>query len=160
VDNKPRLPGRIALSWKEVAVALFILGFFLRFCLPALRVRFALDEMMNMYWYWSAGIWRVGCAGLTFSNSVIRPMGALHYTAYVKTFGFNPVPVNIFRLAVLAVNAIVFFRLATRITGMRLTAAMATVAIAYHANLGNIAYVGSFIYDAFCGGFYFSALLY
>jgi hypothetical protein len=160
VRSEPRLANRIAHQWKEAIVALFILGFFLHFCLPALRVRFALDEMMNMYRYWAVGIWRVGWASLTFSNSVIRPMGALYYTLLFKMFGFNPLPFNVFRLAVLVVNTTVFFWLAARITGMRLIAAMATVVVAYHAELSNIAYVGSFIYDAFCGGFYFAALLY
>src|ERR1700674_4700173 len=100
-ESKPRLANRIAQRWREVIAAFFVLGFFLYFCLRALQVRFALDEMMNMYWYWSAGIWRVGWAALTFSNSVIRPMGALYYLLLFKMFGFNPLPFNVFRLTVL-----------------------------------------------------------
>jgi hypothetical protein len=159
-ETKPQLANRIARRWKEAVVALFILGFFFYFCAHALQVRFALDEMMNMYWYWSPGLWKLGWAALTFSNSVIRPMGALYYLLLFKMFGFNPLPYNVFRLAVLAVNALIFFWLAARISRSRVAAAMATFVVAYHGDIGNIAYVGSFIYDAFCGGFYFSALLY
>jgi hypothetical protein len=159
-ESKPRLANRVAQRWKEVFVGLFILGFFVYFCAPALYVRFAADEMMNMYWYWSPGLWKLGWAAVTFSNSVIRPMGALYYLVLFKIFGFNPLPYNVFRLAVLAVNALIYFRLAARISGSRVAAATATFVIAYHGDIGNIAYVGSFIYDAFCGGFYFSALLY
>jgi hypothetical protein len=159
-ESKPQLANRIAQRWREAVVALFILSFFLHFCAHALRVRFALDEMMNMYWYWKPGLWRLGWASLTFSNSVIRPMGALYYLLLFKIFGFNPLPFDIFRLAVLVFNALIFFWLAARISGSRAAAATATFVVAYHADIGNIDYVGSFIYDAFCGGFYFSALLY
>ena len=159
-ESKPRLANRIAQRWREVIAALFVLCFFLYFCEHALHVRFALDEMMNMYWYWSAGIWRVGWAALTFSNSVIRPMGALYYLLLFKMFGFNPLPFNVFRLTVLAVNALLFFWLAARISRSRVAAATATFVVAYHGDIGNIAYVGSFIYDALCGGFFFAALLY
>ena len=158
--STPRLANRIARRWQEAIVALFILGFFLHFCAHALYMRFALDEPMNMYRYWVPGIWKVGWASLTFSNSVIRPMGSLYYVLLFKMFGFNPLPFNAVRLAVVAVDALIFFFLAARISGSRMVAALATVFIAYHADLGNIAYVGSFIYDALCGGFYFAALLY
>jgi hypothetical protein len=87
-------------------------------------------------------------------------MGALYYLPLFKMFGFNPLPFNVFRLTVLAVNSLIFFCLAARISRSRVAAATATFVVAYHGDIGNIAYVGSFIYDALCGGFYFSALLY
>jgi hypothetical protein len=159
-ESRPRVLNHIARRWQEAAVALFIFGFFLYFCAHALRVRFALDEMMNMYWYWKPSLWKLGWSMVTFSNSVIRPMGAVYYLVLFKIFGFHPLPYNVFRLAVLVFNALIFFWLAARISGSRVAAAIATFVVAYHGDIGNIAYVGSFIYDAFCGGFYFCALLY
>src|SRR5438093_6846930 len=83
-EHKPPVANLPAQRWPEAIVALLILGFFLRFCWHALYVRFALDEMMNMYRHWEPGIWKTGWAGLTFSNSVIRPMGALYYMPLFK----------------------------------------------------------------------------
>ena len=158
--DKSRLADALSQRWPEAVLALCVWGSFLYFCLPALKVRFAADEMMNMYRHWEPGIWKLALANLTFSNDVIRPMGALYYMPLFKIFGFDPMPFNVVRLAVLAVNIYIFFWLAARITGSRMTAALAAVVVAYHASLSNIAYVGSFIYDVLCGGFYFSALLY
>lgn len=144
----------------SAVLALFVLGYFLYFSLPALNVRFAADEMMNMYRHWEPGIGKLVSANFTFSNDVIRPMGALYYMPLFRIFGFDPFPFNFARLSILAINTYIFFWLAARITGSRLAAALAAVVVAYQANLSNLAYVGSFIYDALCGGFYFSALLY
>src|SRR5260370_3277424 len=150
--SKPRPASRIAQRWREAIVALFILGFFLHFCLHALYVRFAADEMMNMFWYWEPGAWKLVWANLTFSNSIIRPMAAFYYLPLFKMFGFNPLPFNAVRLALLAGNASLFYCLAARISGLRMVGALATVFIAYHADLGNIAYIGSPLFDAFFGG--------
>src|SRR6266404_994362 len=121
--NHRRLVHRIARRWPEVIMGSLIVGFFIHFCSRALYGRFALDEMMNMYWYWEPGIWKVGWANLTFSNSVIRPLGALYYVPLFKMFGFNPLPFNAFRLVILGINALIFFWLAARISGSRRVAA-------------------------------------
>jgi hypothetical protein len=160
VESKQRLPNRKSQRWAEGVVLFIFVVYFIHFCRQALNARFALDEMMNMYRHWEPGLWRLGLANITFSNYVIRPMGALYYMPLFKIFGFNPLPFNVVRIAIIAVNAFIFFRLAAHISESRRVAATATFVVAYHALIGNIVYVGSFIYDALCGGFYFSALLY
>jgi hypothetical protein len=159
-EGKQPVPNRIAHHWTEGVVLIVMVVYFVHFCRQALHVRFALDEMMNMYRHWEPDTWKLALANLTFSNDVIRPMAALYYLPLFKIFGFNPLPFNIVRLAIIAVDAFIFFRLAAHLSGSRMAAAMATFVVAYHAEIGNIVYVGSFIYDALCGGFYFAALFY
>src|SRR5260370_8256912 len=109
--SKPRPASRIAQRWREAIVALFILGFFLHFCLHALYVRFAADEMMNMFWYWEPGAWKLVWANLTFSNSIIRPMAALYYLLLFKMFGFNPLSLNPVRPALFPSHPSPFYHL-------------------------------------------------
>ena len=161
IDKTNQRPAtRLHRGWTGAVVAASVGAFFFYFAGPALRVRFALDEPMNMYRCWQPGLWQVIWANLTFSNSVIRPMGVLYYLPLFQLFGFNPLPFNVVRLAILSLNTAIFYFLAARITNSRGIAALAAFPVAYHAGMANLSYVGSFIYDVLCGGFYFSALLY
>ncbi len=143
-----------------IAVALLILGFFLHFTIPALRVRFGPDEMMNLYTYWAPGGWSVVKANFTFWSTFNRPMGALYYLTLFSTAGFTPWPYNALRIAILLANTILFYLLAVRILPSRWSAAFATLVVAYHAEMSNLAYNGAFIYDVLCAFFYFAAVLY
>jgi hypothetical protein len=116
--------------------------------------------MHNLYSSWIPPVWRLVIAQCTFWGKFVRPMGALYYRPLFVFFGLNPVPFTIVRTLVLLVNTVIFLRLALRITRSAWVAVLASFPVAYHANLGNLAYDGAFIYDVLCGAFYFSALLY
>jgi hypothetical protein len=147
-------------KWTTAIIAILIVGFFLYFSAPAMTERFAADEMMNLHHYWQAGAWQAIWAAVTFSQKVSRPMGALYYLAGYRLFHLNPAPFNAVRLAILLFNVFLFYQLADRITKSKPAAALASLPVAYHASLSNLAYDGAFIFDALCGTFYFAALLY
>jgi hypothetical protein len=146
--------------WLEVIIAFLIAGFFVRFTMGAMRVRFFPDELMNMFYYWTQGGWKTVLANVTFWSTFYRPMGALYYLLPFELFGLNPWAFDALRLILVGLTALLFYWLAARISGSRLIAAAATVPAAYHAGMPHLAYQGSFIYDVLCAGFYFTALLF
>ncbi len=116
--------------------------------------------MRNLYSYWNPPLGKVVLSAFVFWNKFIRPMGALYYLPIYHWFGLNPVPFTLIRNFLLLVNTIIFYRLADCVGRSWRIAVLAAFPIAYHSNLGNLAYDGAFIYDVLCGGFFFGALLY
>ena len=141
--------------------AIVILGvFFIVFHVRAVEAYFAQDEMMNIFQYWNPPWWKVVLADLAFWSKFVRPMGALYYLPLYEMFGLNPLPYNLVRLLLLAVNTALFYLLAKRISRSWWTATIAALPVAYHAGMAFLAYRGSFIFDILCAGFYFTAILY
>ena len=140
--------------------AVMIAAFFWAFQKRVLKAHFGPDEMMNIYGVWNPPLWKVFLANLTFWSKFVRPMAGAYYIPLFHFFNLNPVPYNITRIAMLAVNTLLFYKLARSIAGSWWVAVLASFPIAYHAGLGNLAFDGAFIYDALCGGFFFVALLY
>jgi hypothetical protein len=144
----------------RVVTALLIAAFFWAFQARAVKSHFGPDELMNIYSYWHAPLWRVLLANLTFWSAFVRPMAAAYYLPLFHWFGLNPAPYGWVRIGLLALNTILFYNLALRLSRSWWVANLASLPVAYQANLGNLSYNGAFIYDILCGGFYFAALLY
>ena len=142
------------------ASALAVTTFFVATSWHAVYVHFSSDEMMNIYWYWEPGAWRVILANVLFWRKLIRPMGGLYYLPLFHTFNFNPWPYTVVRLALLLLDSLLLVRLATRLTGSIPAATLAVIAVTYHPDLASLTHKGSFIYDVLCAAFYFSAVLY
>lgn len=141
---------------------LFILlfAFFAFFHAQVPRAHFRLDEMANLYGHWRTPTWKTGLAVLAVWTKVVRPMGAIYYLPLYRLFGLDPAPFGAVRIALLFANTVLFWRLAARIGRSEWIAILAAFPVAYHADLGNLAYQGAFVYDILCGGFFFAALLY
>lgn len=137
-----------------------LLAFFCLFHAHVLKSDFGRDELRNLYSYWNPPLGKVVLSDLVFWNKFVRPMGAIYYLPLYHWFGLNPVPFTVVRNLILLANTVVFYQLARHLGRSSWIAALATFPIAYHSNLGNLAYDGAFIYDVLCGGFYFAALLY
>ncbi|MBZ5593870.1 MAG: hypothetical protein LAP39_16650 [Acidobacteriia bacterium] len=144
----------------ETTAALAVAIFFLRVSWRAVYVHLSSDEMMNIYWYWEPGAWKVAAAHILFWRPMIRPMGGLYYLPLFHTFGFNPWPYTAARLAILLFVSLLLVRLGARLTGSLTSATLAVMVVAYHPELVSLTHNGSFIYDILCAGFYFGALLY
>jgi hypothetical protein len=145
--------------WPAVTAALAVAGFFLSFSLRAVDVHFSSDEVMNIYWYWEPGAWRVLWANIVWCK-IIRPMGGVYYLPLFHLFGFNPWPYTVVRLAVLLFVSLLLLRLGKRLTGSTTAAALAVMLVTYHSELVSLTHSGSCIYDVLCGGFCFGALVY
>jgi hypothetical protein len=116
--------------------------------------------MMNIHWYWEAGVAKTLRAQIAPWLPPIRPMGAIYYWPLFKIYGLNPLPFNIVRIVLLFAAACAFYVVAFRLSGSIAAAGLASMAIAYHGEVGAALYEGSFIYDVLCALFFFAALAY
>jgi len=144
----------------EVVAVMTVAIFFLRVSWRAIYVHLSSDEMMNIYWYWEPGAWKVVLANVLLWRKIIRPMGGLYYLPLFHTFDFNPWPYTVVRLAMLLFVSLLLVWLAARLTGSLIAATVAVMVVAYHPALVCLTHNGSFIYDILCAGFFFGALLY
>jgi hypothetical protein len=152
--------GQQKLSGLDAVCVGLLLAYFLHFALPALRAGFGEDEMMNLYLYWLAGPFKSIQANICFWWTFPRPAGALYYLPLYHFFSLNPLPYRIAQISILAATIPIFFYLALLLSGLRAVAFLVALAMCYHADLVNLVFSGSFIYDVQCGFFYFAALTY
>lgn len=160
LDSVSRLPVVTSSRWPCIASGLAVAVFFISSSWRAVDVHLSSDEMMNIYWYWEPGAWKVIWANILFWHRIIRPMGGAYYLPLFHLFGFNPWPYTVVRLALLLLVSLLLVRLAKRLTGSLPAATLAVMVVAYHPELVSLTHNGSFIYDILCAGFYFGALLY
>ena len=160
IDSAARPVTEPLRRWADAAATLAVAIFFISVSWRAIYAHFSPDEMMNIYWYWEPGAWRVAWTNLLFWRKIIRPMGGIYYLPLFHMFGFNPWPYNVARLAILLCVSALLFRLAVRLTGSLAAAMLAVMVITYHPELLSLTHNGSFIYDILCAGFYFAALLF
>src|SRR5436309_6259151 len=144
----------------DLACVTVLIGYFLHFALPSLRGGFSADEMMNMYFYWHPGILRCLWANVCFWTNFYRPAGALYYLPLYDFFGLNPEPYRIVQVGIVAASIPIIYWLSRLLTTSRSVAFLGTIIVSYHADLANLVFRGSMIYDALCGLFYFTALAY
>jgi hypothetical protein len=93
-------------------------------------------------------------------DNFYRPGGALYYLPLYHFFFLNPEPYRIVQVGIVAASIPIVFWLSRVLATSRSVAFLATLAVSYHANLANLVFRGSFIYDVLCGLFYFAALAY
>src|SRR5438067_2281191 len=144
----------------DLACVTALIGYFLHFALPSLRGGFGADEPMNLYFYWHPGILRCLWANVCFWSNFYRPAGALYYLPLYDFFGLNPEPYRIVQVGIVAASIPIIYWLSRLLTTSRSVAFLGTIIVSYHADLANLVFRGSMIYDALCGLFYFTALAY
>jgi hypothetical protein len=144
----------------DVVCVIAIVAYFLHFALPSLAGGFNEDEMTNMYVYWFSGAFRSLWANICFWTASGRPGGALYYLPLHHFFSLNPQPYRIVQVSILTVSIPIVYYLARLLASSRSVAFLAVLALCYHAQLANLVFIGSFIYDVLCGFFYFAALTY
>jgi len=140
-----------------IAAAMAVTIFLLETSRRAVYVHFASDEMMNIYWYWEPGTWKVLCANVLFWRKITRPMAGLYYLPLFHWFGFNPWPYTVARLVILLFVSLLLLRLAVRLAGSLTAATLGVTVALYHPELVGLTHGGSYIYDILCAGFYFAA---
>jgi len=142
------------------AGAAFLLAYFIYFNWGSLNVHFAIDDLGNMAHYYRGG-WRL----LLISQFRIwhgdyRPMGGLFYVPIFHFAGLNPVPYQAVLLVLLLANVYWVYRFARLLGAGELAAALAALAVCYHAGLANLYYNAAFVYDVLCCFFYLAAFVY
>jgi hypothetical protein len=145
--------------WRKLAFTLLILAYFLYFNWNGLWVRFAADDMENMWRCWRPGPARLLLDALLPWHGAFRPMAGLFYLPLLHFCGLNPFPYHAVMLAILLGNLYLMYRFALRIGCGELQAGLATLLAAYHAGLSVLYYDTAFIYDVLCFSFYMGAFL-
>ncbi len=173
MDRTAKERARRSTILDAICVAVLI-AYFLHFSLPALRVGFSEDEMMNMGICWRAGalksllanivFWKVfyipGGALYDLPLYLYRPGGALYYLPLYHFFELDPFPYRVVQISILAASIPLVYYLSRRLAFSRSIAFLAVLALCYRPRLGSLVFVGAFIYDVLCGFFYFAALAY
>lgn len=150
----------IGPRWRKFALAASLATYFTWFTWDGLKAHFAVDEPMNMYFYWHPAPLEFWLSHLTVWRGVYRPMGGVFYLPLLYVFGWNPVPYHAALLAVLLAAAFLVYRFARLLGCAELEAALAALAVCYHAGLSLLYYDTAFVYDALCGFFYLAALVF
>jgi hypothetical protein len=140
-------------------VAVLVL-YFLHFALSSLAGGFNEDEMTGMYACWRPGALKLLWANICFWKGIGRPAGALYYLPLYHFFSLNPQPYRVVQVGILAASIPMLYYLARLLGCSRSVAFLAVLALCYHAQLADLVFIGSFIYDVLCGFFYFAALTY
>jgi hypothetical protein len=159
-DNQSRPDGVNQSNAIDVLCVIILVAYFLHFALPALGGAFSEDEMMSVYIHWFTGTLRSLWQNVCFWKGIGRPGGALYYLPLYHFFRLNPQPYRIAQISVLAASIPVVYHLARLLASSRSVVFLGVLAFCYHAQLANLVFSGSFVYDALCGFFYFAALTY
>jgi len=159
-DGRLRRQGFYRFNAADMLCMIVLAAYFLHFALPSLAGGFNEDEMMNIYVYWRLGAVKSLCANLCFWTGIGRPAGALYYLPLYHFCSLNPQPYRIVQVSILAASIPIVYYLARLLARSRSVAFLAILALSYHAQLGDLVFAGSFIYDVLCGFFYFAALAY
>ena len=149
-----------ANSWRGLALAVFLIGYFLYFNWGSLRVHFALDDLGNIRHYFEIPPAQRALGCFLVWRGDFRPLGALFYLSLYHFSGLNPVPYQGALLAILAANAYFAYRLVRLLGAGELPAALVALVCCYHGGLENLYYNAAFVYDAMCSCLYLAALVF
>ena len=127
-----------------------ILGAFVLFTLPitlpVLQSFFTFDDLENLSYYTKRpgqALW----SNLVVFTSFRRPAGALFYLPSYWLFGLNPLPLYATGFSLFYLNLGLFYWLVLRLTGRRLTAALALVVCAFHPHIYNVLFNFGAVYE-------------
>lgn len=138
-------------------VAIGIAAYFLYFASGAVRAHFAIDDPMNLGFYWRRGLVTSLADVAMLWRASYRPMGAAFYLPIYNAFGMNPLPYRIAVLAILAANIFLSFQIARLLTKSMAAATLTAVLVCAHASMTPLYYNTSMIYDVLA--FFFTALM-
>lgn len=139
------------------AITVGIAAYFLYFARGAVRAHFAIDDPMNLGFYWQRGLPASLMDVVALWRNAYRPMGAAFYLPIYDAFGMNPLPYRIAVLGILAANIFLSWRIAKLLTKSTAAATLTAVLVTAHASMVPIYYNTSMIYDVLA--FFFTALL-
>ncbi len=88
----------------RIAVPLAVAAFLLRRTWPGLTIYFSGDDIMNLYWAWTAAPARLALANFVPFTTEYRPLGAALYRTLFAVFGFEPLPFRIVAYALILLN--------------------------------------------------------
>lgn len=137
-----------------------VLVYFLKYVTFGLHMGFAIDDPMNIYYYWTAGPGETVKNLALFFTTFQRPMGGIYYTVLYEWFGLDPFPYHAVALALLGLNVWLAYRFGSLIAESRLAGGLCAFFASFHVGTIILYYQPSFIFDILCFTFYFLTLNY
>jgi hypothetical protein len=126
--------------------AAVVLGYYLFFVWPGLKLYFDNDDMMNLYFAWSKPV-----------IESYRPLGALFYRTLFAVAGFHPLPFRIACVVLGIVNMGLCFWFAKLVSGSLRVPALAVLIFAFHTRMMEVWYRTAVVYDLLCFTFFYLA---
>ncbi len=159
-DLPPEPAARASAKWYRLAGAVFLVAYLVWVSRSTLRIHFAIDDPMNLAYYWRLPPWQQILGPLMPWKPLYRPLAAWYLVPILRIFGMNPAAFHAGLLAILLINTFLIYRL-SRLLGCGERAAwLVALVTCYHAGLANLYYSIAFVFDVLCGFFFVSALLY
>ncbi len=125
---------------------------------PGLLSGFSHDDLMNASFAFRDGWAKILVANVAFFSTYTRPLGALYYHAIYSLFGLHSLPFRIVGIGLIALNLVLLYRLARRLTGTAEAGLYAALLLAWHGNLAPLFYGSGNIYDVLAFTFYVGTL--
>ena len=149
-----------SLKWYRLAGALCLAAYLVWVSRATLRIHFALDDPMNLAYFWRQPVWQQLLGPFMPWRPLYRPLAGWFLVPILSIFGLNPAAFRVGLLAILLINTYPIYRL-SRLLGCGERAAwLVALAACYHAGLANLYYNIAFVFDVLCGFFFVCALLY
>ena len=123
-DVRQRSCRPASVSRSVLLGAVFVAGWMYHFTSSLLHSKFAADEMMNIYQYWSHGPWSLMRALVLFPSRYYRPMGGVYYSTLFHFSGLNPLPFHIAISTLMVVNTLLVWRIVRLLCGSALIAGL------------------------------------
>jgi hypothetical protein len=130
--------------------AAIILGYFLYFVWPSLRMYFDSDDMYALYFAWSKPWSQVIHENLFFWQGGFRPLGAFFYRGIFAAAGYDPLPFRIAELSFCLIDTAICFWIVKEISESLRVAALATLLFAFHSRMIEVWYRTTIIFDVLC----------
>ena len=143
---------------KAIAVAVFLVAWFLGHAWRGLTVYFQGDDAMNLYQAWVIPPWKIVVANLNPFTSVYRPLGTAFYRLGFSLLGWHPLGYRIAAYVLMMASIYLLYRVAKLLTGSTEIGVLAALLGSYHQRLMDVYLNGGAIYDVLCGTFFLLAL--
>lgn len=160
IFESSRRRSAVSFRYRKAAAVAFVGAYFLFFTADGLFAHWAPDDMMNMAGYWEHGWGWALYSQFLIAGNAYRPAGALFYLPLFDFFGLEPLPFRAVIFVLLAVNVVLFYRLARRLGAHEAVAGIAALVMSYHAGLAELFYRTSAVYDVLVCFFCLATFLY
>jgi hypothetical protein len=127
-----------------------LLGFFLFFTAPSIRMYFDSDDLYALYFAWSKPMTQIIRENLTIWKGLFRPFGAFFYKGLYAVVGFHPRPFRIFALGMCLADMALCFWFVRMVSKSERSALLATLLFAFQARMIEVWFRTTVIFDIFC----------
>ncbi|HVX66441.1 MAG TPA: glycosyltransferase family 39 protein [Bryobacteraceae bacterium] len=137
-----------------IAFAIAFAAHFFRFSRAGLRSWFSNDDAMNLFLAWTRPYSELFASCFAVFVPYTRPLGQAYYLLLYRLFGFDPLPFNVVRLAVAALDVVVLYLFVSRVLRSRTAGLCALLLAGVHPALFSIYFDTGMIYDTLAFLFY------